>query len=191
MEPIEVKIACRPTADVSLDEVLDLQGNLKDLSEANYVKMRNSLVEYDFSFPLYIWIDPEGKKFIADGHQRTKVLKQMRAEGIVMPQLFPAYEVLAKDKIEAKKKLLLLNSRYGKMTREGYDEFIDDPDAKIIEEDLADLIEIPEIQMWDNNDTTDSPSSSSSPDDSGNPTKVRQMECPNCHTMINLFDKKE
>jgi len=197
----ELVISCTGAFNVELDEILELQGNLKDLSEDNYIKLAYSMIDYGFSFPFFLWIDQEGKKWIVDAHQRKRTLTRMRNVGIMkdgellkftIPPL-PAVQIHAKDKIEAKKKLLLLNSRYGKMTREGYDEFIDDPDSQILEEDMADLIEIPEVQMWDANDTPQAPNtdSSGSSDDATNPAKVRQLQCPHCHQMINLFDKKD
>lgn len=177
MEPVkEIIIACEGATLVSLDELTDLQGNLKDLSEQNYVKLRNSITQFGFSFPILMWIDPENKKWIIDAHQRIRTLKKMQEEGIIIPRL-PADIVHAKDKNEAKKKLLLLNSRYGKMTREGFDEFSVDL------EDMSDLLELPEIQF--NGDIE--------PQEEGmsNPEKIRDITCPECGHKIRLFDIKE
>lgn len=189
MEPVNtITIACEGAFTISLDEITDLQGNLKDLSESNYAKLRDSIITYGFSFPVFLWIDSEGRKWNIDSHQRVRTLKRMRdSENFAIPPL-PAVQVHATDRVEAKKKLLLLNSRYGKMTREGYDEFIDEEGFAINESDIDDLLEIPEVQLWDENeaDTT----STTSGDESGNPAKVRELECPHCHQMIKLFDNK-
>lgn len=186
MEPItSITISCEGATTVELDELQDLQGNLKDLPQQNYVKLRNSIVKYGFSFPIDIWIDQEGKKWIIDAHQRVRTLKQMRTEGVTIPPL-PASITHAKDKKEAKEKLLVLLSRYGKITREGYDGFIDEVGFEVSESDMSDLIEIPEVQMWDNNDSPAETATSDSGD--SNPVKVRQMKCPSCGHEWNLFD---
>ncbi len=170
----EIKITCQGATTIPLDELVDLQGNLKDLSEDNYVKLRNSIVKYGFSFPIFVWIDPQDeKKYIVDAHQRLRVLKKMRdEENISIPPL-PADIIAADNRTQAKEKLLLLNSHYGKMTREGYDEFIAEVGFEI-NDDLDDLLELPEIQLWDgkeNEQGEDTPH--------GNKEK-KKVTCPNC-----------
>lgn len=170
IEPItELKIACQGATTVQLDELHDLQGDLKDLTEANYVKLRNSMTQYGFSFPIFIWIDIDGTKYTVDAHQRTRTLKKMREEGITIPPL-PADIIHAESKTEAKKKLLLLNSRYGKITEEGFQAFTQEPGFEIESQEIADMLEIPEIDLsyGEEGDMDDSP------------TEQKLVECPNC-----------
>lgn len=144
MNPLDLKITCQGFTTVELDELNDLQGNLKDLSEENYVRLRNSMVEFGFSFPVFMWVDETGKKWIVDAHQRKRVLLKMREEGIVIPPL-PADIIHAKDKIEAKKKLLLHESHYGKLTQEGYDEFFVESGFEFKEDEISDFLDLPDI----------------------------------------------
>lgn len=146
----EITISCQGATSVSLDELQDLQGNLKDLTEDNYAKLRNSLIEFGFSFPIFFWQDENGAKWIIDAHQRKRTLLKMRDEGILIPSL-PADPIFAKDRAEAKKKLLLLNSRYGQMTQEGFDEFTSDIEI----EDIADLLTIPEVMFIEDGSSSD------------------------------------
>lgn len=190
MEEVKtITISCQGAVNLSLDELTELQGNLKDLIEENYIKIRNSIIEYGFSFPIFFWQDTNGTKYIIDAHQRKRTLTKMREEGFTIPPL-PAVEIFAKDKIEAKKKLLLLNSRYGKITREGYDEFIDDPDSQIIESDMTDLLEIPEIEIYADAESQE-PTKTNSDDTGGDPTKTREITCPACAHKFTLFDSNK
>src|SRR5579859_2514308 len=143
MEPVkEIIISCQGATTVSLDDLQELQGNLKDLTEANYVKLRNSLIQFGFTFPLFFWEDEQHTKWIVDAHQRKRTLLKMRDEGYTIPPL-PADPIFAKDKIEAKEKLLLLNSRYGQITQEGFDEFVSDVPI----DDISDMLVMLEIMF--------------------------------------------
>jgi hypothetical protein len=96
----------------------ELQGNLKDLSSENYQKLLKSFKEFGFIVPLFIW--KKGREWmIVDAHQRCRVLNKENIE----PYELPYVEIEAKDEAEAKKKLLVISSQYGKITQEGYDEF--------------------------------------------------------------------
>lgn len=186
MEDVKtITISCQGSTTVNLDELIELQGTLKDLTETGYEKLKKSILTYGFAFPAFIWIDPQGQKFIMDAHQRYRTLSKMRdEEGYTIPAL-PAVEIFAESRKQAKEKLLLLNSRYGKITREGYDDFIDEEGFEVSETDMHDMLEIPEVEIWDNPTTT-------TPDDTSgettNPSKIREIECPHCHGKFNLFD---
>lgn len=169
-----LEIKCEGTFTVSLDDITELQGNLKDLTEENYVRLRNSMTKYGFSFPLFIWESPEGTKFIVDAHQRVRTLRKMRSEGFDIPQL-PAVRIQAKDRVEAKKKLLLLNSRYGTITREGFDEFIDEVGFEV-PDDIEDLLVIPEIEIREQEDKTNANEN----------TDLHEAVCPSCGTKFNI-----
>lgn len=168
MEPItSIEISCQGNTTVELDELNDLQGNLKDLTDEDYAKLRNSIVTYGFSFPVFIWVDQEGKKWTLDANQRKRTLQRMREEGITIPPL-PADIIQAKDKTQAKEKILLLNSQYGKITEEGLYEFINEEDSKI-DETIGDMLSIPE---WDKEFGTGE-------EESGD-GKKKEITCPAC-----------
>lgn len=181
MEIPTLTISCQGAVTFGLDELNDMQGDLKDLSEEHYVKLRNSMLTYGFSFPIFTWND-NGKIYILDAHQRIRTLRKMRDEGIVIPPL-PADIIFAANKVEAKKKLLLLNSRYGKITREGFDAFIDEPGFEV-GDDIEELLVIPEVEYFDE------PSNEGN-NDGGNPQKTREIVCPACQHTFTLFNTKE
>lgn len=117
-----------PTIDYrSLNE---LQGNLKSLSDQNFERLKNNLFGTDtmpangFVMPFYVWFNKkEGNKpYIVDGHQRLIVLQAVQAQ----PYELPYVEIEAKDKKQAKERLLLMNSTYGKIERDGVTNFLSD-----------------------------------------------------------------
>ena len=148
-DSLTLQIACDGYTRVNIDELRDMQGNLKDLTEENYVRLRNSMTKFGFSFPVFMWIDPQDNtKWIVDAHQRLRTLRKMKQEGWTIPEL-PADLIHAKDRVEAKKKLLLLNSRYGKMTQEGFDEFIDEVGFEVDGTDIEDLLVLPDVGVYE------------------------------------------
>lgn len=105
-----------------IEKLTPFQGDLKDLSKENYERMKLNLLELGFSEPMIVWDSPTGL-MILNGHQRHRVMTQMKAEGFKIPQI-PCVIVKAKDETEAKKKVLALTSQYGEITKEGLYEFI-------------------------------------------------------------------
>ena len=106
-----------PTA--SITELTALQGNLKFLSKDNYKKLKKSIEKHGFYIPVYVWIDENGKKWLLDGTQRSRVLT---AEKWLEP--IPYLTIKAPDIATATQRLLTITSQYGTITQEGLDEFI-------------------------------------------------------------------
>lgn len=128
-----VHIKCKGHTEVSLDSLEDFQGDLKTLSEDNYNKFREQLLELGFSEPVSIWQN-EGKNHILNGHQRCKCLKLMKSNGYIIPDMIPVNLVEADDYKQAKKKLLALTSQYGELQEDGFFEFI--AEANIVPDEL-------------------------------------------------------
>ena len=139
----ELKVACTATDFVSLDEIVPLQGDLKELNKVNFEKLKNSLIKYGVTFPIFLWVN-NGIKYIVDGTQRDRVLKIMREDGWGIPKL-PVDFIEAKDEQEAKEKILLLTSQYGKMTDESLYEFI--TTGNLQADSLKDLLALPQIDF--------------------------------------------
>jgi len=106
-----------PTKPIA--DLLATQGDLKDLTDANYKKLKNTIERRGFSYPVYVWEDKEGLLHLLDGHQRQRVLT---TEGWNNP--IPYLKVPAKDLQEAMARLLEITSQYATITQEGIDEFI-------------------------------------------------------------------
>jgi hypothetical protein len=137
MQNTELKIgeglAGLPTIDYR--NLNAFQGDFKQLGDVEYTKLKLNLFgdgvipQQDFFIPIMVWFEPKSKKpYILDGHQRINVIKSCGGTPYALPYL----EVKAKNKIEAKKKLALINSQYGKITRDGWEGFMYNVDIDFV-----------------------------------------------------------
>lgn len=123
-----------PTFELSLLE--SLQGDLKTLDETNFAKLRKSVEKHGFFVPMFIWNNGKTLKLI-DGHQRVRLMTYLRdQEGYAIPRL-PAIPILAKSEKDAKEKLLLVTSAFGKVEKDGLYEFLQGLDAENIIGDIT------------------------------------------------------
>ena len=103
---------------LSIKDLIPTQGELKDLTEANYDKLKKSFEKHGFIFPISIWQDGD-KNYLIDGHQRQRVIVKEYGDAEV-----PIIKIPAKDIKEAAEILLKVTSQYGTITQEGLDTFI-------------------------------------------------------------------
>jgi hypothetical protein len=117
-----------------IKELIPTQGDLKDLSEKNYNKLKSSIEKHGFNFPIAVWVDTSGDKpkyYLIDGHQRKRVIEKEWGN----PEV-PVIQIHAKDLQEAAEILTKITSQYGTITQEGLDAFIATyqlPEAEIYE----------------------------------------------------------
>ena len=143
MKKIEIK--CDAKNYIELSKFKELQGNLKDLTETNYNKLKESILKYGFISPFFAWFD--GKVYwIIDAHQRYRVLTNLEKDGYDIPKL-PTVLIEAKDKRTAKELLLAINSKYGKMTAEGLYEFINEVNFEIDFDNIKGILDFPDIDL--------------------------------------------
>lgn len=146
-EPVKkIRIECEGAGKIAIDKCIEFQGNLKELSDENYQRGRNSILELGFSFPLHLW-KQKNKVYIIDAHQRVKICKRMRDnEGYTIPEL-PFNWVFAKDREEAAKKVLAATSQYGTITAGGFQDFIKEHDIKM--DFITQTFNFPELKLID------------------------------------------
>jgi len=121
---LDGRLERRPLADLT-----PFQGNLKDLDDARYAKLKASILAEGFMAPVFVWQDK-----ILDGHQRTTVLN---GEGWDVEGGVPVIEIQADTEADAARKLLKLTSAYGKPQPEGVFDFMQAHELDI--GDLADV----------------------------------------------------
>lgn len=119
-----VRIECEGSHVLDIADMRPFQGNLKQLDEIDYLKLRGQIIDNGFSFPIAIW-NHENSYYIIAGHQRQRVLLKMREEGWLVPEI-PIVMISAKSFDQAKKKLLADTSAFGRITHEGLYEFLND-----------------------------------------------------------------
>ena len=121
MESMKIENHILKTELLDIDYLIPLQGDLKKLSGENFNKLRKSLIEKGFQFTVHVW-EQGGTTYIIDGHQRVHVMKQLRKAGWEVPPITCAY-VKAATYHDAKELILYSISQYGKVDKEGFDDF--------------------------------------------------------------------
>lgn len=169
---MEIQIKCKGAIELPLDELLVMQGNLKELSEDNYTKLHDLILTKGFDSPMQIWQNPDGGNCLLDGTQRARVLHKLREEGYDIP-LIPCDIIYADNKKDAKERLLTKVSAYGRVSEEGLDEFINEADA-IIEPDFGELLDIPGIDFDKSDKEKENPF-----------TEPKLVTCPKCSHQFN------
>lgn len=152
-----ISIKCDTKDAIDWHSLTEFQGGLKIRDDADISKAKTSILKYGWSFPFFVWAS--GKtNYVLDGHCRMLVLKALEEDGYIIPEL-PCVYIQAKNKAEAKQKLLRLNSTYGKMTKESVLEFAED-----IEIDF-DEIALPDTTIVFSDEQTEDASDTSGDDD--------------------------
>ena len=132
-----IQIKVKGSNEMPLKQLQKFQGKLKYLPDENSKKLKISILKNGFRIPIFVW----GRK-VLDGHQRLAVLQEFQKEGYEVPPI-PVYELQAESEQDAKKLVLLLNSRYGVIREEGFYEFAGDFDLN----ELSTEIHIPELNL--------------------------------------------
>jgi len=144
-----IPIKCKGAETLGLDELTEFQGELKVLTDENYERLKNEILELGFSEPICVWKDSKKKKnYILNGHQRFRTVTKMVGEGYTLKGV-PVSVVMADSFKQAKQKVLALTSQYGTMTKDGLYEFM--KGAQMAPEELDRFsfpdIDIPEFKM--------------------------------------------
>ena len=136
----EITIECEGASSVEWEKLKILQGYLKELSTANYNKLKKEIIFNGFSAPFFVW---EG--YIVDGTQRFITLSKMKKEGFIIPDKLPIVNIKAKNEAHARKKLLSFTSQYGTMTPDGPYNYMNE--SKIMFKELEERFEFDAISF--------------------------------------------
>jgi hypothetical protein len=153
--PMRIENHILKTELLDIEQLTPLQGGLKKLSDENFNKLRQSLIDKGFQFTVHVW-ESGGVTYIIDGHQRVHVMKQMRKGGWEIPAITCSF-VKAATYHEAKELILYSVSQFGKLDREGFTDFTNGEDFDLGKFDLPDFqIELPEFSMGEDSPDDDS-----------------------------------
>lgn len=139
---MEISVQCAGNTTVDIHELIELQ-QYGRITDDHYARFRNSIEELGFSFPFFFW-EYEGKKYIIDGHGRKPMLLRMEEEGFTIP-LLPADPIFAKDRQEAKKKLVAQESRFKDINSGKFTDFLSEDGLKW--EDIENFADIPGLDV--------------------------------------------
>jgi hypothetical protein len=171
METIEIH--CKAAVNLNLADLTPLQGGLKELSEADFEKLKQSILKHGLTFPFFVW-QSGGENYILDGTQRDRVLERMADDGYVIPPL-PCALIQAKGRKEAAEKILLISSQYGKMTNHSLEDFLAENDLDFLQ--LQDELELPSIDLEYFRDADFEPVGAT---EQGRLDKKNPVTCPEC-----------
>jgi len=136
---MKIKINCSTDHSLPISELTEFQGNLKTRSELDIARIQNSILEYGFAFPFFVW--KKGKvNNVIDGHGRLESLTQLENDGYEIPPL-PVIYIKATSVEKAKELLLNVNSVYGVINERMLRELIDECGANVAE------LSFPEINL--------------------------------------------
>ena len=128
--------------------------NLKKTEPHKLQKLANSLCQNGFSMNFYVW-GKEGQILIIDGHSRHEVLQLLESGAIypkdpngkeyavTIPDKLPCSFLHLKNKTEAKKAVLIYNSKYKNIDSDILAEWVSDLNL----DELKSQIEIPELKL--------------------------------------------
>jgi len=168
-----IAIRCTAAVNLELSDLTPLQGGLKELSDANFEKLKRSVLKHGITFPFFIW-QSESENYILDGTQRDRVLTRMAEEGYEVPPL-PCALIQAKDRKEAAEKILLISSQYGKMTERSLEDFLAENDLDL--PGLQDELELPSIDL---EYFRDADFQAVNAEEQGRLDKKNPIKCPEC-----------
>jgi len=153
---------------VPVASIEPFQGDLKELSEREYNKLKKSILENNLIVPFFVWLETNK---LLDGHQRQRVFMR---EGWLID--VPVVYISAKSEQDAKRKLLVISSQYGKVTQEGWDTFTWD-----LEDDwLQSTVQFDAIKwVFDDIELPQAPNDWKEYDESA-ADSVEYHECPEC-----------
>src|SRR3972149_6788372 len=135
----QIPVRCKGNRYLPYDKLKTLQGDLKEMTEANAEKLKASILKYGWVAPVFVW----GSDYILDGHGRLLVLGEFLKEGYTIGDL-PVVDIEAQTKKEAAEILLAINSKYQTITDDGLYQFMHEMDLNL--EDLS-IFELPDIDF--------------------------------------------
>lgn len=142
-----LRIRCKVTDSVSIEELNDLQDDFKFMSLENQAKLKKEMETVGFCEPISVWFN-KGKYFVLNGHQRINVIKTMIADGWVVPDgTLPVNVVEADDKKEAKRLVMGLTSNYGTVSKKGYKRLL--KEAGMSEDEGQSAFNFPDLVVAD------------------------------------------
>lgn len=134
-----VTVTCKADTFLPFQQIQDFQGELKLRTQDDIDHLVSSIERHGFSFPFFVWRQPDGTCSCLDGHGRILALKQLESEGWEIPEL-PVVYIDAADEAEARTKLIQINVVSGKFTEVGFRDLVKDiPDLDLAEYTYPDL----------------------------------------------------
>lgn len=118
-----VRVNIRGVVNLRLSDLNAFQEDIKVLTDENYLRLKEEILQDGFSFSPHVFLDSEGKAWLLDGHQRRTCLERMEKEGFQIP-IIPCMEVEAEDLEHARRLVVAAASQYGTFQVRAVKEFV-------------------------------------------------------------------
>lgn len=135
-KPIINKVLDCQSAPVS--DFIAFNDELKEISQKNLGKLKNSIVRNGFTKPIITW-----HMKILDGHQRKIALESLAFDGYTIPKI-PYVEIDVDSETKAKEILLTCAAQYGEVTKERLEYFISNNRLNAL--DLSSFVALPRLE---------------------------------------------
>jgi hypothetical protein len=143
-----IRIACDVRDSLPLDDLVELQEDLKFLSDDDAARLDAEILDTGFAFPVRVWREKKGRSvtnFIVGGHQSTRRLRFLREEkGYEIPRV-PVVYVVAKDIVEARRRVLQDVAQYGQIRPDALQKFMQQ--ARLDLGQLRSAFRLPDVDM--------------------------------------------
>jgi len=135
-----IAIKCKGADAVSLHDLKNFQGKLKQTSRKRIDDLKTRIVNDGWIAPIFIWVHEE-EKSILDGHQRRIAAAELEADGYEVPPI-PVDYIYADNELDARKKLLSIASQYGEWQKEELDIWVEE-----IGQDIAETLRLVDSEL--------------------------------------------
>ena len=137
-----LKIRCGGEVYIELNDLHFFQNKLKTIDKTNFDKLKKSIIQDGLPLGFHVWFDEKKQQWeIIDGHHRYLVLKDLESDNWFIPPI-PCNKVIARNRKEAAKIVLISNSRYAKINQESLAEFMIDFELQVPDLELLDFADI-------------------------------------------------
>lgn len=141
----KLRVTCDTKLSIPLDELVEVQGELKSFSEESYAKFAELVKKRGIWFPTFVVKEPTeigGKRAfrwcVVDGTGRRRMFLRMREEGYEIPPI-PAVAIEAGSREEMREAILAASSHFHKITEQGLFDFMLEGNLTIADLDAFDL----------------------------------------------------
>jgi len=177
-----LKVMCTGEILVDWNTLEDLQllesgRSLKLTDDKKIMKLAKSLLSFGIVNNLQVWIDEKENVFCFDAHHRKKALAILAEIGLEIPRL-PATRCLAATKTEAKKLLILKESRTSWIDSEVVADYL--KEVNLSYEIVSSTIDLPEIVWEEVLETEEDKEKDDKKDDKVKKSSEIRAICPKC-----------
>ena len=131
---IDVKI--KKMERVPWESIQDLQP-MDFKNDYHSEKIKQSILKHNYASPIHVW-DDNGQLYTVDGHLRMDLLKELKGEGVNIPDKLPVVFLDLPDRETAVKYLLeVFNTKSNPINQDSLNQWMEELDVTLEELDVS------------------------------------------------------